>query len=79
MIDLFKVFRLISFWSLLGWDSTLKKHFFVFDFQAIIDFNLWRMTSSVSGQYLGKRLDCSHIAHTHALWSVDVPFWGYDL
>ena len=40
----------------------------------------WRMTSSVSQGYIGKRfLYCFHIAHTHPFGGVDVPFGGYDL
>ena len=30
------------------------------------------MISSVSGRYV----DCFHIANTHPLGGVDVPFWG---
>ena len=45
--------------------------------EAIIDFNYWQMIISVSGRYLEKHLlDCFHIAHTHPLGGVDVPFWG---
>ena len=34
----------------------------------------------IFGQYLQKYwLDYLHIAHTHALEGVDVPFGGYDL
>ena len=34
----------------------------------------------VSGRYLAKRLlDCFHIAHSHALGGVDVPFRGFEL
>ena len=41
--------------------------FFTFDFEAIIDFNWWRIKSNVSGRYLKKRLlDCFYIAHTHS-------------
>ena len=53
---------------------------FAFDFKAIIDLNWWRTISLVSGRYLQKGLmDCSHIAHAHALGVVDVPFGGYDI
>ena len=51
-----------------------------FDFEAIIDFNSLRMTSSVSGRYLARRpLNCFHTAHTNPSGPVDVPFGGYDL
>ena len=53
---------------------------FYLRFEAIIDFNLWRMISSVSGRYIRKRfLDCFHIACTHPSGGVDVPFGGCDL
>ena len=47
----------------------------------IIDFNSWRMISSVSGRYLGKRLldFFSYCTHTHALGGVDVPFGGHNI
>ena len=51
-----------------------------FDFEAIIDFNILRIISSVSGRYLAKRfLDCSHTAHTNPSGGVYVAFGGYDL
>ena len=51
--------------------------FFTLNFEAIIDFNLWQMISSVFGINLGKcLLDCFHIAHTYASAGVDVPFGG---
>ena len=52
-----------------------------FDFEAIIDFNWWRLIRSFSSRYLGKCfLYCFHIAHTHPSGGVDVPFLGgYDI
>ena len=38
------------------------------------------MISSVPRRYLGRRLlNCFHIAYTHPLGDVDVPFEGFDI
>ena len=66
--------------SLRGCRCAFWPNFLPFSFQAFIYFNSWRIMSSVSRRYLGKRsLDCFHIAHTYPLEGVDVPFGGYDL